>query len=117
MKAMTDDPHIGPMAAGADRLQLGPFYQHGLGVAPDLIAAVRWYRGAAESEVSEAMYAFGLMHLIGRGVARDIVMAYVWLARAAVYGNDEAHHESLVVQHYMTPEQHQRAQHDIKPKR
>ncbi len=41
------------------------------GVAQDYVAAVRWFRAAAEQGNAEAQYDLGLMYLEGLGVTQD----------------------------------------------
>lgn len=46
----------------------------------------------------------------------DVVKAYVWFARAAVNGSEDAH-QSMAIERYLTPEQLQRAHEEMKSQR
>ena len=62
----------------------------GMGVLSDDIEAVKWYRRAADTGDDLAQYHMGIMHVAGRGVPRDLVMAYMWLDLAAMQGHQGA---------------------------
>lgn len=53
----------------------------------DVRRAVELIRVAAESEIPDAQHALGVLHLRGRGVARDSREAAHWFLRAAENGN------------------------------
>ena len=45
----------------------------------DHAEAVRWFRLAADQELTVAQYNLGIAHGAGRGVQQDFVSAYMWL--------------------------------------
>ncbi len=62
---------------------LGLAYERGSGVAPDLVAASRWYGIAAEAGEVDALYNLGALHDHARGGVRDAQEALRWFRRAA----------------------------------
>ncbi|MEO5348509.1 MAG: sel1 repeat family protein [Magnetococcus sp. YQC-3] len=52
--------------------------------------AAYWYRKAAEQGRVVAQYNLGLMHTIGRGVARDYSEGVTWYRKAAEQGDADA---------------------------
>ncbi len=65
---------------------VGEIYERGLGVAPDFVAAARWYRLAAEAGSRRAQVNLGHLYERGLGVAADPRAALEWYARAAGSG-------------------------------
>jgi TPR repeat protein len=57
------------------------------GAQADLVRAVLLLRQAAEAEIGDAQHALGVLHLRGRGVARDLRGAAHWFRRSASNGN------------------------------
>jgi TPR repeat protein len=51
-------------------------------VEPDLAKAAEWYGKSAEQGNPAAELSLGAMYSDGRGVQRDLVKAYMWLAVA-----------------------------------
>ncbi|MEE8314005.1 MAG: tetratricopeptide repeat protein, partial [Myxococcota bacterium] len=72
---------------------LGDAYARGLGVEPDLEAAVRWYRAAAERGHARAGYELGLAFQQGRGIPRSMLEAARWFRTAAEAGDPDAQFE------------------------
>lgn len=73
------------------QLNLGAAYDHGqLGLQPDPVIAVGWYRKAALQGVVEAE--FNLAHCLatGHGVTQDYAKARHWMAKAASQGLADA---------------------------
>jgi Sel1 repeat len=62
---------------------LGAAYERGRGVAPDLAAANRWYRIAAEAGEVDALYNLGALYEHPDGGVRDVQEALRWFRRAA----------------------------------
>ena len=66
---------------------LGLLYAEGGKVPRDEVAAVRWFRRAAELGLKDAQNNVGVMHQDGRGVPRDLAEAARWYRRAAEQGD------------------------------
>jgi len=62
---------------------VGEIYERGLGVAPDYVAAAKWYRLAADAGSARAQINLGHLYEAGLGVAPDPRAAVDWYARAA----------------------------------
>ena len=58
--------------------------------ARDFVAAVAWYRKAAEQGYVEAQYNLGRMYHQGRGVPQDFVAAVAWYHQAVEQGLPQA---------------------------
>ena len=69
---------------------LGICYEHGQGLGIDYIAAVKWYREAAERGSLQAQHNLAAFYVNGNGVVRDYVMAYAWLNLSAAQGAERA---------------------------
>jgi TPR repeat protein len=72
---------------------LGEILARGLGVKPDIKAAIDWYGLAADKGNPEALYSLGLIHLDGVGVEPDIKTAADFFRRAADAGQPAAARE------------------------
>jgi TPR repeat protein len=83
--------------------------ESGQGVKPDLAAAVKWYRRAAEQKEPKAAYALGLCYADGDGVSQDWIEAYKWIAIAGAQGQANAVAFLPVLEKKLTPEQKARA--------
>lgn len=70
--------------------ELGWLYQQGLGVEPDPLQAVRWYRKAAAQGLAVAQTNLGIMYNDGLGVVRDRREAARWFELAARQGDAAA---------------------------
>ncbi len=71
--------------------RLGVCMTHGIGgLERDDVAAVVWFRRAAEGGYAPAQYFLGRALMGGRGVAKDAAEALVWLGRAAAAGHSGA---------------------------
>jgi uncharacterized protein len=84
---------LSPLAAAGDaraQTYLGFMYLHGRGVPQNFEAAARWFRLAAEQDLSAAQYSLGLMYDKGQGVGQDFVLAHAWLNLAVAHaaGNE-----------------------------
>lgn len=71
----------------ASQFEIGSFYDHGLGVAPDYGEAARWYRAAAEQGFADAQNSLGSLYARGQGVTQDFAEAARWYRLAAVQGH------------------------------
>jgi uncharacterized protein len=60
--------------------------------------AIDWYKKAADGGIAEAQHILGVLHLDGRGVAKDPQQAASWLSRAAD-GNHPLSQFQLAVMH------------------
>ena len=65
-------------------------FAHGFGVAKDEIAAVNWYRKAAEQGYAQAQANLGWMFENGLGVSKNRAEAITWYRKAAEQGNEGA---------------------------
>ena len=64
--------------------ELGVIFARGrLGMAKDEVEAVKWFRKAADQNLTEAQDDLGFCYETGRGVAQDYVEAVKWLRQAA----------------------------------
>ena len=71
--------------------ELGQIYQHGMGVTPDPMEAIRNYEIAAGQDDPVSMYALGILYLEGSdGLAADAEKGLSWLNKAAFRGNANA---------------------------
>jgi len=71
---------------------LGTCYLDGIGVAKDLVEAVKWHRKAADQGHAPAQYVLGLCYENGDGVAKDQIEAVKWHRKAADQGYAPAQH-------------------------
>lgn len=69
-----------------DQFKWGYSFQHGIGVAANEEAAVRWYRLAARQGLADAEYSLGDCYGKGIGVALDEGEAVRWYQKAAQQG-------------------------------
>ena len=79
-----------PLARKGDTLAqmaVAEAYFHGRGAPTNRVAAVRWYRLAAEAGEPDAQTSLGLCLLRGHGCEKDAAKAAEWYARAAERGN------------------------------
>ena len=65
-------------------------FAHGFGVAKDEVAAVNWYRKAAEQGHAQAQNNLGRMYQNGLGVSKNRAEAITWYRKAAKQGNEGA---------------------------
>ena len=72
--------------AEAEAAIAGLYFQ-GLGVEESAAQAAAWYRRAARRGLMAAQMNLGELYAAGRGVSRDLVMAYLWLFLAANQGS------------------------------
>src|SRR5215470_13004183 len=81
-----------PAEAGDAQCQnyLGVLYENGLGVAPDLAEAIRWFRLAAVQGNADAENNLGAAFQFGRGVPKDAAEAARWYGMSADRGNAAA---------------------------
>jgi TPR repeat protein len=69
---------------------VGYLYSHGKGVRRDQVAAVAWFRKAAERGFGPAMTVMGECYDQGLGVAVDREAARMWYRKAAAAGDAAA---------------------------
>jgi TPR repeat protein len=67
-------------------MNLGRFYENGVGVAQDYGKAREWFEKAATKDNAAAMFNLGLLHQNGRDVAQDYDKAREWYEKAAARG-------------------------------
>jgi len=72
------------------QVQVGNFYNEGLGVKKDSSEAVRWYKLAAAQGLADAQYNLGLMYYYGQGVVQDYAEAVRLYKLAAAQGLADA---------------------------
>jgi TPR repeat protein len=77
---------LGDSGNATAQFKLGQMFEFGVGVPEDAVAAVSWYRRAAEQGDREAQYSLGHMFDLGQGVTRDSAQAIIWYKRAADQG-------------------------------
>lgn len=80
-------------ALGGDtavEVNLGYFYDHGMGVPQDHAAAASWYRKAAESGEPQAQYNLADLYLQGEGLAVEEAAASHGFEKAALQGHTGA---------------------------
>ncbi len=65
-------------------------YYNGDGVKQDFIAAMEWFKKAADQGNAEAQCKIGSMYENGDGVKQDFIAALEWFKKAADQGNAEA---------------------------
>ena len=65
-------------------------FANGFGVAKDEVAAVSWYRKAAEQGNAQAQTNLGWMFAHGLGVSKNRAEAINWYRKAAEQGNNDA---------------------------
>lgn len=69
---------------------LGLAYHNGIGTLRDQVAAIEYFRGAAERGHAEAQYHLGLVFELGHGVPRDLAEGIAWQRKAAEQGHSGA---------------------------
>lgn len=69
---------------------LGVLYHQGLGVDPDMAAALDWYRRAAQAGHPEAQYNLGIAYIEGIGTRYNPALAAAFFQQAAFGGIVEA---------------------------
>lgn len=69
---------------------LGVLYHQGLGVDPDMAAALDWYRRAAQTGHPEAQYNLGIAYIEGIGTRYNPALAAAFFQQAAFGGIVEA---------------------------
>jgi TPR repeat protein len=72
--------------------------EDGRGTKADPREATAWIRRSAETGYAMGQYHLGVALLLGRGVARDLAQARVWLAKAAAQGEADA--AALIASNY-----------------
>ena len=83
------NPERNPQAA----YYVGLIEKNGYGQAPDVVAAAKHFRFAAEREISDAMYLLGNAYAHGEGVDSDPREAMRWYLRAAALEHPQATQE------------------------
>jgi TPR repeat protein len=106
-----------PETDARTQLAMGVRYDKGHGVPQNFGLAFAYYRAAAEKGMPEAQYNVGRMYLEGKHVARDLVVAHMWLNLAlasyphgAVEKRRQATLARAVIEKRMTVEQITEAQ-------
>ena len=93
------------------QLRLGDVYERGLYYVPrDYAAAASWYRKAAEQGDALAQSELARVYYIGRGVAQDYVLAYMWFSLAATKAPNAVKGRRDSVSAEMTPAQMEEAE-------
>ena len=65
-------------------------YEHGNGIAKDIVEAFSWYQRAAIQGNACAQYHLGACYELGKGVAPDDGEAIKWYRKASAQGNKSA---------------------------
>jgi TPR repeat protein len=89
---------------------LGNEYSIGGVVQKDDVAAVNWYRKAAEQGYAPAQDSLGMHYDGGWGVPQDHALAHMWFNLAAASGYREAAQKRDLIASYMTRSQVAEAQ-------
>ena len=84
------DIRLVPHAAQRDSCSAQLMYENGQGVAQDIIAAVKWYRAAADRGWAPAQDGLGDFYGWGKGVDQDLTEAAKWYRSAAEQGYSSA---------------------------
>jgi TPR repeat protein len=96
-------------AAGGDATaqhELGEAFQTGkLGLAKNPVAAVKWFRQAAEQNYAPAQNRLGVCYERGDGVPKHEVEAYKWYLLAAVQGDEKGKDNAGLVELVLLPDQ------------
>lgn len=74
----------------SSQYRLAEFYHQGLGTKEDHVAAVEWYRKAAEQGLRQAQRKLGTALIFSDGVAGDEKQGFAWCMKAALQGDDAA---------------------------
>jgi len=77
------------LMAKGDYWTLGCLYADGQGVAQDYLAALKWYRIAAEQGEVWSQFNVGRLYMNGYGVRQDYKQAYFWFGLAASGSSDK----------------------------
>jgi TPR repeat protein len=80
-------------------------YAGKLGVTKDAAQAVKWFRQAADQNLSAAQSNLGLCCERGDGVAKYEVEAYKWDLLAAAQGDSKAKHNASLLELLLSPEE------------
>lgn len=89
-------------------VQSGQAYEEAYGVERDEVAAVNWYRKAAEQDFPRAQFNLGLMYARGQGVKPDVVQAYKWFHLAELNREPYAERNRANAEKKSTPAQDRR---------
>ena len=81
------------------------FYAGKWGVAKNAVAAVKWFRQAAEQNLAAAQSSLGVCYERGEGVAKYEVEAYKWDLLAAAQGDSQAKHNASMLELMLSQEQ------------
>jgi uncharacterized protein len=97
------------------QMTLGYIYLTGKGLTRDYDKAFEWYKKAAEQGNVMAQSRLGVLYWNGNGVAKDRSMASAWLSIASAAGYRHWSHRltSFLAKHYLTREEHQKAQYFV----
>ena len=77
---------------------IGYMFNNGLGVRKNSEEAFKWYRAAAEDNLSVAQFNLGLMYEQGSGTSANIVEAVKWFRKAA----EQNYHPAEMKMGYLT---------------
>ena len=68
---------------------MGFHYSRGIGVEQDYVAAMGWYKKAAEAGSASSMEEMGDLYYFGNGIEQDMVKAREWYRKALETGVDD----------------------------
>lgn len=89
---------------------LGDMYAKGKGVEPDMVAAVKWYKAAAEQGESASQFELAALYRDGNGVPKDLENAYAWLTVSKELGSSRAAAGLAALDGQLSPEELANAQ-------
>jgi cell division septation protein DedD len=85
---------------------LGTLYYFGKADGkPQLEAAVKWWRAAAENGDPRSQYMMGVLYFNGKFVERDMITAYAWMTLAAQSRLKEAVESEVKMAGFLTPKE------------
>lgn len=73
-----------------DQYRVAVMFDHGKETAPDLAAASKWYRQAADQGHRDAQFKIAVMYEKGEGVSKDLSVAFDLYRRAGEQGHQQA---------------------------
>jgi TPR repeat protein len=78
-------------------LNVGMFYEQGVGIHKDYTKALYWYERAAQAGIAEGYLNAGNCYIVGMGTASDVPKAAQYFAKAAEKGSAQAQYQLAVL--------------------
>jgi len=70
---------------------------------PDVKEAALWFKSAAEQGHAEAQVSLGMLHALGKGVEKNLVVAHKWVSLAAAQDYVDAKAALVELEGRLTP--------------